>query len=305
LSSPIFATAPAPPPWSTGSGESCCSSPDQPGRVGRDGRLHLAFVRRGDRTVLTERRFTLPLQALDPVDLDGSGGATLMLLNPTGGVVGGDVLETRVSLGPGARVCLTTPAATRIYRSAGAPAEQRFTATVAQDAVLEYLPDHLIPSPGARLRQTTEIALDRGATLLLSDAWAVGRLARGERWRFDELDLALTIRDDGKVVLRERSRLCGPPRDGLGGTEGLGYVATFVAAAPDGDRWDALARDLHQVLADLQGGARFGVSALGRGGVLARLLCPSAPSLEASVGALWGACRRLLLRQPPLGLRKL
>ena len=58
-------------------------------------------------------------------------------------------------------------------------------------------------------------------------------------------------------------------------------------------------------LADLQGGARFGVSALGRGGVLARLLCPSAPSLETSVGALWSACRRLLLDQPPLALRKL
>ena len=65
-------------------------------RAGRDGALDLAFERRGGRTVLTERRFTLPLQALEPMDLDGSGVATLMLLNPTGGLLGGDVLETRV-----------------------------------------------------------------------------------------------------------------------------------------------------------------------------------------------------------------
>ena len=48
------------------------------------------------RTVLTGRRFTLPLQVLEPIDLDGTGSATVFLLNPTGGVLGGDRLETRV-----------------------------------------------------------------------------------------------------------------------------------------------------------------------------------------------------------------
>jgi urease accessory protein len=305
LSSPISATAPAPAPWSTGSGGSCCSSPDRPARVGRDGRLELGFAARGERTVLAARRFTLPLQALDPVDLDGSGAAVLMLLNPTGGIVGGDVLETRVAMGPGAHVCLTTPAATRVYRSAGAPAEQRFTAAVGEGAVLEYLPDHLIPSPGARLRQATEVTLAQGATLLLAEAWAVGRLARGERWRFAELDLGLAVRDPRGLVLKERCRLDGAPRDDLGGAEGSGYLATFVAAAPDREGWDGVARDLFAALAEVGGGARFGVSVLGRSGVLARLLCPSAPVLDAAIGALWGAGRRLLLGRAPLSLRKL
>ena len=64
------------------------------------------------------------------MELDDSGVATVMLLNPTGGVVGGDVLETSVVLGPRCRVCLTTPAATRVYRSAGAPAVQRRNTTI-------------------------------------------------------------------------------------------------------------------------------------------------------------------------------
>ncbi len=85
----------------------------------------LGFERRGDRTVLVERRYALPLQALEVMDLE-AGGAALMLLNPTGGVLGGDRLETRVRLGAGSRVCLTTPSATRVYRSAGAPAVHRF-----------------------------------------------------------------------------------------------------------------------------------------------------------------------------------
>jgi urease accessory protein len=307
LSSPISATARAPTPWSPGSAASCSSSPEgslPPRRVGRDGSLRLAFERRGARTVLTERRFTLPLQALEPIDLDGSGVATLMLLNPTGGVLGGDVLETSVTLGPGTHVCLTTPAATRVYRSTGPSSVQRFVASVGEGACLEYLPEHLIPSPWARLRQTTDVSLAAGATLLLADAWAVGRVARGERWRFDALDLGLIVRDERGLLLKERSLLDRVQRDGLGGAEGFGYLATFVAAAPAIEGWDALARRIFDTLAALDVGARFGVTALGRGGVLARLLCPSAPALEASVLTLWAACRRLLLGLAPIALRK-
>jgi len=239
------------------------------------------------------------------MDLDGSGVATLMLLNPTGGVFGGDVLESSVTLGPGTHVCLTTPAATRVYRSTGPPAVQRFVASVGKGACLEYLPGHLIPSPGARFRQTTEVSLAAGATLLLADAWVVGRMARGERWRFDELDLGLVVRDERGLLLKERSLLDRVRRDGLGGTEGFGYLATFVAVSPSTEDWAGLARQIFDMLAALDVGARFGVSALGRGGLIARLLCPSAPALEGSVFTLWATCRRLLLGLPPIPLRKL
>ncbi|HET7875994.1 MAG TPA: urease accessory protein UreD [Methylomirabilota bacterium] len=294
-------------PSSTGSAASFSSSPEAGARrVGRDGFLHLDFERRAARTVLVGRRFTLPLQALEPVDLDGSGGATLMLLNPTGGLLGGDVLDTRVSLGPGARVCLTTPSAARAYRCPGPPAVQRFLAEVGEGAALEYLPEHLIPSPGARLRQSVEIVLASGATALILDAWAVGRAARGEAWRFDEVDTALVIRDPRGLVLSERSIL-GPARswDGLGGAEGAAYVATFTAAAPGREEWGDLGAELAAALEEGGTDLRWGVTRLVRGGLLVRLLCPSAPSLYRCMHTLWARCRHRLLGLPPLALRKL
>ena len=240
------------------------------------------------------------------MDLDGSGGATLTLLNPSGGVLGGDVLATSVTLGRDSRVCLTTPAATRVYRSLGAPAVVTFEAAVGEGAALEYVPDHLIPSPGARLRQRTTVTLAAGATLLLVDAWAVGRVARGEAWQFHELDTALTVRDARGLLLAERAVLDGTRGwDGLGGAEGCSYVGTFVAAAPSAEGWDEIACELSRTVAALDTGARVGVTPLARGGLLARLLCPSAPALEASVRALWTASRRRLLGLPPLALRKL
>jgi len=239
------------------------------------------------------------------MDLDGTGAATLMVLNPTGGLVGGDVLDTHVAIGAGAHVCLTTPAATRVYRSRGAAAIHRFAARLGEGARLEYMPDHLIPSPGARLRQTTDVMLARAAAPLLADAWAVGRVARGERWAFHELDLGLTVRDDRGLILKERVILDRLARDGLGAAEGFPYLATFAAIAPGADGGDALGERLFAALAGLTGGARFGVSPLGRAGVTARLLCPSAPVLDASVRALWDASRRHLFGLDPLRLRKL
>jgi len=259
--------------------------------------------------VLTGRRFTLPLQALEPMDLDRDGSATLLLLNPTGGVLGGDRLDTEVSLGPGTRVCLSTPSATRVYRSRDQPAVQRVSIDLGPGAALEWLPDHLIPSPGARLRQMTEIAMASGATLIYLDAWATGRAARGEAWGFDLLDTSLRVRDETGPLLRERAMLGGGARlDGLGGTEGFGYVATFVAlrAALDGGRlWAGLASALERDLQATGSGGRAGVSALARGGLLVRLLCPSAPSLSSCVDAIWARCRRRLLGLGPLDLRKL
>jgi urease accessory protein len=252
-----------------------------------------------------ERRFTLPLQALEAMELDGSGTATMMLLNPTGGVVGGDVLETSIALGPGSCVCLTTPAATRVYRSAGAPAVQRVRARVGAGARLEYVPDHLIPSPGARLRQSADITLEPGASLLLVDSWAVGRIARNEQWCFDELDMSLAVSDTDGLLLKERCVLDRVRRDGLGLAQGLPYVATFVVVDSAVATGDDIARELLASLEALGCGALFGVTTLARGGILARLLCPSAPVLDTCVRTLWVSCRRRLFGLAPLSLRKL
>ncbi len=298
----------APTAWSTGSAASFSSSPEapSPGRTGRDGFLGLAFERRGARTVLTERRFTLPLQALEPMDLDGTGAATLFLLNPTGGVLGGDRLETRVELGAGSRVCLSTPSATRVYRSAGLPAVQRVTFHVAEGATLEYFPDHVIPSPGARLIQSVDLNLGPGAVAILCDAWAAGRVARGEAWRFDLLDTGTTARDREGLLFKDRVMLSGARGwGGLGAADGRAYVATVACLAPAHASLDALRAALAASLAGLAAGVTAGVTTLARGGIVARILAPSAPALQRAVDASWAMCRDRLWGLPPLALRKM
>jgi urease accessory protein len=253
--------------------------------------------------VLHERRYRLPLQALEPIDLDGT--LTLTLLNPTGGLCGGDTLDTRVTLGPESRVCLTTPAACRVYRTVGAAATQTFAAVVGAGAVLEYVPDHLIPSPGARLVQRTDVSLADGAVAILVDGWAAGRIARDEQWRFAELDLALSARDERGWLLRERSVIAGrPDARRLGVSDGRPYVGTLVALAPARADWEQLAERLGGMGVDGDDTV-LGATPLARGGLLARVLARTAPGLRASLDALWAETRRSLLGLGRLDLRKL
>jgi urease accessory protein len=239
------------------------------------------------------------------MDLDGTGAATLFLLNPTGGVVGGDRLETRIELGAGARVCLSTPSATRVYRSVGPPSIQRVMARVGEGARLEYMPDHLIPSPGARLVQTIDVSLGPGAAAVLCDAWSVGRVARGESWLFDVLDSGIVATDAEGLLLKERLVLNGARGwGGLGAAEGMAYVAAVLCLAPSLRRLEGLAPTLAAEMAAIMTGARAGVTPLARGGVLVRILAPSAPAMQSAIGVAWAACREWLWGLPPLLLRK-
>jgi urease accessory protein len=237
------------------------------------------------------------------MDLDG-GAVVAMVLNPTGGLLAGDVLDTRVELGPGSHVCVSTPSATRVYRSPGPVAVQTFAATVGPGAILEYLPDRLIASRGARLRQSVDISLAPGAIVFLADTWATGRAAREEHWTFDLLESSLAVRDHRGLLLKERSVLHHAGWSELGGTEGLGYVGTVLAAGAADASWLDLAHSLSGPIQGHGPDARAGVTVLSRGGVLVRLLCGSAPALDALVADLWALCRRTLIGLPPLDLRK-
>lgn len=269
-------------------------------RVGRDGALTLAFERRGGRTVLARSRFTLPLQVMAPVDLDDPA-AVVSVLNPTGGLVGGDRLVIDVAVGPKAHACLTTPSATKVYRAAGPAAVQDVTLRVADDAVLEWVPDHTIPFPGAAFHQRITVELGDGARLILVDAWAAGRVARDEAWSFAELSSALAIRDGAGWVFLDRFLLSGDARwAGLGLAEGHPYFATVVVV---GDDAVGLGPEVATALGPRDDVA-VAVAPLARRGVVVRCLARTAPGLTEVIEAVWTLARRRLLGVPPPALRK-
>jgi len=275
-------------------------------RVGRDGALRLSFERRGPATVIAGCRFTLPLQVLGPMALDDPA-AVVPILNPTGGLVGGDRLAIDVDAGAEAHAVLTTPSATRVYRAEGQPTAQTVRLSIGPRAVVEWVPDHTIPFAGSALRQAIDVELDETAGLILVDAFAAGRVAAGEAWRFALLESAISIRDPGGWLLHDRFVLRGrAPNDdlaldGLGFAESRPYFASIaVVGAFDRDRF---AGEIGSFVADGTATA-LGVAALPRRGALVRCLAPSAPALLDAIEGCWRLARRALLGLPPLALRK-
>ncbi|HKQ62649.1 MAG TPA: urease accessory protein UreD [Candidatus Polarisedimenticolaceae bacterium] len=183
-------------------------APVDAARVGRDGALRLSFERRGAVTALTGCRSTLPLQVLAPVALDDPA-AVVSILNPTGGLLGGDRLSIEVDVAARAHAVLTTPSATRVYRADGAPTVQTVRLRLGPGAVVEWVPDHTIPFAGSALRQAFDVELDETAALVLVDAFSAGRIALGEAWRFALLESAISIRDPGGWLLHDRFVLRG------------------------------------------------------------------------------------------------
>lgn len=173
---------------------------------GWSARLQLGFRAGPERTVLAERRRHGPLAVQRPFYPEGAT-CHVYLLHPPGGVVGGDRLEIDVQLPATAQALITTPGATKFYRSAGAPAQQSQLLKVADGAGLEWLPQENILFPGARAAVRTRVELQGDARLLLWEIHCLGRPVIDEAFDQGALDASLELWRDGQPLLLERLRV--------------------------------------------------------------------------------------------------
>jgi urease accessory protein len=168
------------------------------------GRGALEFVRSGERTVLRTAFATTPLRFLTPRNHGNASWVFLASLG--GGLVGGDAIDVRIDVAPGATALVGTQASTKIYRSPRG-CSQRLRANAHEDAAVVLIPDPVVCFAGASYRQRIEIELAAGASLFALDATVGGRTARGERWQFDELDTRTTIARGGRSAFVDATRL--------------------------------------------------------------------------------------------------
>jgi urease accessory protein len=174
--------------------------------------------------------------------LDETGAAYTLLVNPSGGLVAGDHLSLRASLGPRSHVIFSTPSANRVYRSLAEPSRQEIQLTVGAGAILEWVPELTIPFLGSRFSQTVHVALESGGTLIFWDALAAGRIASGERWKFTSFDNEIRVKTSSGASVLERYRLISGERYGSGLAEPWDYVASLfiLSEAVEEEVWKRL-----------------------------------------------------------------
>lgn len=198
-------------------------------------RLQLQYHRAGGRTLA---RFSHqgPLRVLQSLYPEGDAVCHSVLVHPPGGLVGGDTLDIAVQVGAGAHALVTTPGASRFYRSEGAPAAQRVTVDLQPGARLEWLPLETLCFSGCRAENRLSMALAPGAEMLGWDLTALGLPASGKPFVQGELLQHLELDggwlERGRIAAGDARLMDGPL--GLAGHRCLGTL--FLACGQPLDR---------------------------------------------------------------------
>ncbi|AVT31923.1 urease accessory protein [Plantactinospora sp. BC1] len=168
-------------------------------------------VLRGEPPLLPRR--TGPVGPADPdreVELHLVGGAA--------GPLGGDRLRIEIEVGPGARLCVRSVAASLALPARdGAESRLAVRARVAAGGRLRWLPEPLIGAAGCAHRTDSRVELAEGAALYWREELVCGRHAEP----VGDVRLEMTARYGGRTLLRNDLAV-GPGAAGWSGPAVLG-----------------------------------------------------------------------------------
>lgn len=249
----------------------------------------MTFVSRDGRTVLADSHTRAPVALVRPFPLD-AGRQLVQLITLGPGLCGGDRVDLRITVEPGANVVVTTPAASRILSmDPDRRAEQHVEITVASRATLEYYPAVTIPFPGSAFTQTIRVNACPDARVGVLETWALGRTSRGEYLQFRGISSRTTLQVDGEPVYADATEL-EPAQNRLAGSgllAGRRYLASgfwFGITLDDESAAPVDDRDLMIAMAQSRPGLAY-----------LRAIGSDAPTLETAlrhattrVAAAWG-----------------
>lgn len=193
--------------------------------------LALEFSFDDQKTTLSRKVHDGPLVVQKPLYPEGGGVCHAIVVHPPGGIAGGDELVLEARSGRDASALLTTPGATKWYRSAGAWARQSIAYDV--QGTLEWLPQETIVFDGALCDARCEVDLAAGAGIIGWDIVCLGRTGSGERFSRGSYRSSVQVRREGKPLWLERARIDGGGRllDSPAGLAGEPVFGTLFAAS--------------------------------------------------------------------------
>jgi urease accessory protein len=250
--------------------------------------LELTFARHGGRTVIERRRHRGPLLVQRPFHPESDGTCHAYVLHPPGGVVGGDVLSISVDVLAGASALLTTPAATKLYRTNGVSSTLAQTFSVDESASFEWMPQETIAFGGSRATSKTIVRLAPGARYLGWEITCLGRPASGDDFSTGSFRQCTEIWRSGRLLLVDRTQADGdgPARRRSFGWGGRSVYATLVTSVSS----DALVARLRANVAPEREGDLFAVTTLS-GLTVCRFLGTSAERARRALVSAWHVIR--------------
>ena len=167
-------------------------------------RIVLGSSERGTRVMDIYQRS--PIRVLFPRTA-GPQVQEAVLVNTSGGIAGGDRLESSVTAMDNASIAVTTQAAEKVYRAINESARVTTTLKARDAAKLAWLPQETIIFDRARICRRTQIEVSSGAELLALEWLVLGRAAHGEKISAGHIMDSWRVRKDGRLVWADTFRV--------------------------------------------------------------------------------------------------
>jgi urease accessory protein len=238
--------------------------------------------------------------------------AVVHLHNVSGGILSDDSLCLSIEAGTSTRVQVTSVGATRIYRQRGNSSTSRqFTSIrVGDGAMVEYLPDVVIPFAGSRFSQSTAVSLGPNAGFIGWESLAAGRIASGEEFGFDSFHSDCSVSSEHRPLALERYTLTPSESDprSVARWGRFRYSATLYICHTGiaQSRWIGLESRLNDLaFGQTCAQSRWGVSTLVAAGLVIRGLALEAHQITAGLHMFWNLAKQELWGQPAIPPRKI
>lgn len=272
-----------------------------------NGEIRLEIDRRdAGESYLGKQYYKLPLQVMPPFYQDDDGTCFLYLLNPSGGILTYDNFKIEVKVKDGAKACISTPSATKIYkkREAGVlEAQQENVFYVGSGSVLEYCPDEIIPYADSAFRQENRFYLEADSTLITWDILSGGRALRGEVFRFERYASETGIYVNGVPLVMDKMVLQPRETDVANMQCMRGYLYTATVYAYGSRCTEGLAETLREEGAKYADDL-FGASLVTEKLIAVKILGSHAYRVLEEVHRVWEALREGMMDKKAVRLRK-
>jgi urease accessory protein len=241
-----------------------------------------------------------PLRVLQSLYPEGPAVCHNVLVHPPGGIVGGDTLDITVQVDAGAHALITTPAATRFYKSLGEPGTQRVKVQLHSGARLEWLPLETLVYNGCNAFNSAVFDLAPGAEMIGWDITALGLPHANQP--FERGSLQQHIEVTGAWLERARidaadTRLLNSPL-GLAGNLCMGSLFFATGEAITRERREHLLEVIRSMIADDALAATTGATAPNSRVIVVRTLAPMVEPTVDLLRRVWAALRHAAWDMP-------
>ncbi|MBS0343423.1 MAG: urease accessory protein UreD [Proteobacteria bacterium] len=242
-----------------------------------------------------------PLRILQSLYPEGDAICHNVLIHPPGGLVGGDTLDIGVHAGRGSHGLVTTPGASRFYRSEGESAVQSTRLVLDEGARLEWLPLEAICYSGCRAENRLRIEPAPGAELMGWDVAALGLPGAGQPFErgslLQHIELPGVWLERGRIDAADARLMNGPL--GLAGQRCLASLF-FVAGSPiERARRDAALEVARSLVESSTLRASAGATSPHAEVIVLRVLAPVVEPAMQLLRQVWSAWRVALWQLEP------